>query len=209
MVSREKYFFLQGLKNESKESITKKASILELSNFQFDSISYPYLDLDFYLNLDRARALARDLALNLAGARARALARDPSDIYQAIVNHNLQKAKQLAQTMQKDITNPVQQRLGTLLYELLVCVTATTFLEIRQAWRQYLVSLTEYALIGYDELEKQAWWKRWLPRRRNKNFREKKQATLNLQNGLKIVMAREQGKLPAWEGIRIVGEKKL
>lgn len=91
------------------------------------------------------------------------------------------------------------------------CATATTALEARQAWRGYLLSLIEYALIGYDELEKQKhpWWKRGLSRHRQTEFSEKKQGLLDLQDWLKIVMARETGTLSAYEGIRIVREREV
>ena len=114
--------------------------------------------------------------------------------------------------MQNNESELVQQRVGTLLYKLLTCATATTALEARQAWRHYLVSLTEYAVLGYDKLENKTdnrpWWKRWFSRLRQSDFAEDKQDILNLQEWLKIVMAREAGKLPAWEGIRIVRERE-
>jgi hypothetical protein len=157
---------------------------------------------------DRARAFAFVFAFTLSLDRDRALASNLTNIYQAIENNHFQEAKQLAQAMKSE--THFEQRLGTLLYELLTCATATTSLEARQAWRQYLVSLTEYTLIGYDELEKEKdyrpWWKRWLSRCRKIDFSEDKQNLQNLQGWLKIIIAREQGKLPAWEGIRIVRE---
>ena len=166
------------------------------------------------------RTLARGLDHNLACVLSRTLDHDRdlalnsslTNIDQAIKAHHFQKAKRLAQILQQNETNLTQQRIGTLLYKLLTCATATTALEARQAWRQYFVSLTEYILVGYDEFEKEKdnrpWWKRGLSRRRQIDFSEEKQAILNLQEWLKIVMAREEGTLTAYEGIRIVRERE-
>jgi len=100
-----------------------------------------------------------------------------------------------------------------LLFLLLDSATAIKPLKARQAWKKYTAKLAEC----YNELEKQKnnrpWWQRWLSRRRidyNKNKQnEDKQAILNLYWWLKFIMAREEGKLPAWEGIRIVREREL
>jgi len=212
----ENIFSLQGLKKENKDTIIRNLGIFESLNFQLDFIRDLSRDRggrDLALALALARDLGRDLDRDRDLALARGLARDFNNLYQAIENNNFQEAKQLAQAMRESETNPAQQRLGTLLYELLTCATAKTFLEARQAWRQYLLSLTEYTLIGYDEREKEKdyrpWWKRWLSRQRKDDFSEDKQDILNLQGWLKIIMAREEGKLPAWEGIRIVREQKL
>jgi energy-coupling factor transporter ATP-binding protein EcfA2 len=216
-----KTFSMRGLKKENKETIVRKLGIFERSNFQFDLARDRALVRDRDRALDHAHALVRaldhalvrDLARDLASDRALALdldrASNLTNIYQAIENKNFQEAKQLAQAMKSE--THFKQRLGTLLYELLTCATATTSLEARQTWRQYLVSLTEYTLIGYDELEKEKdyrpWWKRWLSRRRKIDFISKdKQTIQNLHWWLQIIIAREQGELPAWEGIRIVRE---
>jgi hypothetical protein len=106
--------------------------------------------------------------------------------------------------------NPFKQHRGNLLYELLAILTATTNLEARQGWRRYLVKLTEYIWISYDKLEKKKWYS-WLQRLlgRKSNYNKEKQAILNLHWWLQIITLREQGELPAWEGIRIVREKKF
>ena len=159
--------------------------------------------------ITRARALARarDLALSrdraLDRARARAHVNNKYD-------ETLPALKQLAQDMQTQ-SNPKQQRLATLLYFLLECATATTPLKARQAWRKYLAKLTKYTWIGYNEWEEQKdqrfWWQFWRPRRRIDDNQDK-QVILNIYWWLKIIMAREKGQLPAWEGIRIVRESE-
>ena len=164
------------------------------------------LPFDFHRarGLARAFALARDLAL--VGTYL------SDDIYRAIKEGNLQAAKQLAQAIQTE-SNPEQQRLGTWLYFLLECATATTPLKARQAWRKYSAKIAEYAWISYNELEKpknnRPWRQRWLSRRSRIDYNEDKQDILNLYWWLQIVMAREEGKLSAWEGIRIVREREL
>ncbi|HEC84863.1 MAG: hypothetical protein DRR08_10495 [Candidatus Parabeggiatoa sp. nov. 2] len=184
------------------------------------------LPFDFHRarGLARAFALARDLALARDFARALDFAHDfardlalvgtylSDDIYRAIKEGNLQAAKQLAQAIQTE-SNPEQQRLGTWLYFLLECATATTPLKARQAWRKYSAKIAEYAWISYNELEKpknnRPWRQRWLSRRSRIDYNEDKQDILNLYWWLQIVMAREEGKLSAWEGIRIVREREL
>jgi hypothetical protein len=88
--------------------------------------------------------------------------------------------------------------------------TATTPLKGRQAWRQYLAKFTEYNWIGYHELEehKRSWWQRWPLRRRRNDYSDEKQALLNFYWWLQIVIERQKGELPVWEGIRIVRERK-
>jgi energy-coupling factor transporter ATP-binding protein EcfA2 len=169
------------------------------------------LGIAHVLDLDLARVL--DLARNsyIAFNLDRVVLHLNIDIYRAIKEGNLQAAKQFAQAMQTE-SNPEQQRLGTWLYLLLDSATATTPLKARQAWRKYSAKIAEYAWIGYNELEKQKdnrpSWQRWLSRRRF-DYNEEKPDILNLYWWLQLVMAREEGKLPAWEGIRIVREREL
>jgi len=75
-------------------------------------------------------------------------------------------------------------------------------LELRQAWRNFVAQITETILIGYNELEKRN--KRQL--RSKSNYSEEKNLILRLQWWLRIIIAREEGKLEAWEGVRIVRE---
>jgi energy-coupling factor transporter ATP-binding protein EcfA2 len=203
------------------------AKLKQISELPFEF----HLDLARDLALDRARArtsdrvhaiartisidltCARDLALDRARARVNTLVGThlSNDIYRAIKEGNLQAAKQFAQAIQTE-SNPAQQRLGTLLYILLDCATAITPLKARQALRKYLTKLAEYTWIGYNELEKQkdnrSWWQRWFSRRQI-DYNEDRQALLNLYWWLQLVIAREEGQLPAWEGIRIVREREL
>jgi hypothetical protein len=105
----------------------------------------------------------------------------------------------------------VWQRLAMLSCEL-ISVSQNHFLGVRQAGQQYLLSLTEYTLLGYDELknkkDNRPWWKASLSRRHKIDFSKEKQVFLDFKEWLKIVMAREAGTLTAYEGIRIVRERE-
>jgi energy-coupling factor transporter ATP-binding protein EcfA2 len=154
--------------------------------------------------LDIARhSLGHDLVHDLARAFARILARADitCPVCTAIEQGDLQGAQQLVQTERLE-PNPILRRLSLLLRELLGCATATTVLELRRAWRKFVAQLTETILIGYNELEKRE--KRQL--RSKSTYSEEKNLILKLQWWLRIVIAREEGKLQAWEGIRIVRE---
>ena len=76
---------------------------------------------------------------------------------------------------------------------------ASQLFRLHQAWRKYTAKLAEFIWIGYIELEKIT----------KSDYGKNKQAILNLYWWLQLVMAREEGQLPAWEGIRIVQERNL
>jgi hypothetical protein len=71
------------------------------------------------------------------------------------------------------------------------------------------VRVIEYAYPGYDRLAQNEipWWRRLFSRGAGE-WEAEKQTALDLYWSLKIIAAREEGKLPAWEGIRIVRERK-
>ncbi len=139
-------------------------------------------------------ALDRDFVRNLALSHARIIARaDASNtLLRFIEKNDFEKAQQLAQAKQGE-SKPNIQRLGALLNDLLSCARANTLLELRQAWRKYVVRITEIIWVGYNE---------------KLDYSEEIKLILNLHWHLKIIIAREEGKLHAWEGIRIVRERK-
>ena len=95
---------------------------------------------------------------------------------------------------------------------LLACFQAETPSALRQTGRQYVTHLLEYIWVGYERLSRSPeppWYLRWLSRRSNLYNPRERQAVLELYWWLHIVMAREQGTLPAWEGIRIVRVRKV
>jgi energy-coupling factor transporter ATP-binding protein EcfA2 len=139
-------------------------------------------------------ALDRDFVRNLLLAHARVLARaDASNTLLTLIEKNdFEKAQQLAQAKQRE-SKPNIQRMGALLNDLLSCVTAKNLLELRQAWRKYVVRITETIWVGYNE---------------KLDYSEEIKLILNLHWQLKIILAREEGELHAWEGIRLVRERK-
>jgi len=159
-------------------------------------------------DLARDRDLARSTALDLALA---CFATTDQELYTLLNKWQFNAALQRIRQLQDNLLPPTQQRKLTLLIDLINCQTATTTLEIRQAFRKYAIHLLEYAWIGLNELEKEIvirqWWQFWkrpFPKVAKTDYLEEKQKILELYWRLKITEAREAGELPAWEGIRLV-----
>ncbi len=181
------------------------------------------LDLDLDLNLNLARALARaldfdlarDLALAIDFDRALALALDRDLIIEdkvfqnALKERNFTAAQQRLQELQPTVT--VEQRKKNLLMELLTIFSTNNYFEQRQAWQRYLAYVAEYAVIGYEMLEKEnrkTWWQRLLRWRKTENsYADEKKHLAQLGAWSLITTARLEGQLPAWEGIRIVRDR--
>lgn len=108
--------------------------------------------------------------------------------------------------------NIAEQRSKQLLTELLIICTTHSYLKQRQAWRRYIAYLAEYALFGYKELEKEndnrSWWQRLILWKKGNNYIKEKEKFALLYMWAHIVNARQEGKLEAWESIRIVREQK-
>ncbi|MCK5715939.1 MAG: NACHT domain-containing protein [Thiomargarita sp.] len=153
---------------------------------------------------DACYALNRNFLQNRALAHARVLTRFDinSPICAAIEKGDLQHAQTFAQEKQTD-AHPTVQRLCLLLNELLACATATTLPEVRTSWRKYVVQIADIIWIGYQTLEK----KERLQLHAKVDYSEEKELILNLQWWLKILIARDDGNLSAWEGIRIVRKR--
>jgi Predicted NTPase (NACHT family) len=166
--------------------------------------------LDHAIVRDFARDFARDLARDLARDVDFKLVTDA--LMSSIRKGELPEAIRLAHSLETD-SNVYLARWGRLLSNLLAAAGAETSLAVRQAYRRYVLQLMEYAYLGYEELEKldrPALGKRFSRRRRvSESLPEFKQIVLELYWWLQIVQAREEGKLPAWEGIRIVCEQVL
>ncbi|RKZ73917.1 MAG: hypothetical protein DRR19_30565, partial [Candidatus Parabeggiatoa sp. nov. 1] len=227
-------YSLNGLTTEYKSSISLWATGVSKLPFDLNVSHLNVLDLDSAFESTRALVFAREFtnefangiveafksardfvrAHNLAGNYlvcdlARVDARNLNSLYDAIKKpERFQAAEKIVQDMQAG-SNVVLSRLKTLLHDMRFVATATP-VEARQAWRQYIAIVAESIWIGYDKLEKleRPGWKRWLFRRSQSDYCKDKQAILNLYWWLQIVMAREDGKLPAWEGIRIVRERE-
>ncbi len=162
-------------------------------------------DLDLARNLDLARDRDRDLALALALDRALALDLDRArkgagkeefeKIVKALEGYDWDEAERLTRILQTASDVFIVRR-ATLLIDLITvakAAKANRFFEWRRAYRQYAAHLAEYAYIGYKEWNTQ-------------KYAEEMQIMVDLYWWAQIVMAREEGKLPAWEGIRIVAE---
>jgi len=126
----------------------------------------------------------------------------------AIKGQHTTFAQQFLQELQP--TTVVEQRKKTLLTELLIIITTSNLSEQRQAWQRYIDDLTEYTVIVYDTLEEmeggRTWWQRLLLRWHkigNYIYFSLLKYPL-LRAWIDITNARQEGKLPVWEGIRIV-----
>lgn len=113
----------------------------------------------------------------------------------------------------------VKARLTQLLNDILAAATAQTELAVRQTQRKYAVHMLEYAYVGIrvkQSPDHVAWWQRLLYVHKEEDDAQPKPEQDRLEMDvselywwLQVIMARENGSLPAWEGIRIVGEQSL
>jgi hypothetical protein len=126
-------------------------------------------------------------------------------VYSSIEKRNFQEAYQQLQTVSP--ASDYQQRKLNLLKALLKILMATTVPQQLSAWRQYAAYLVEYVVMGYEMLEKEerTWWQRL---RSKTSYQWEKHELAKLYTWLQIVIAREAGQLPAWEGIRVVRERE-
>lgn len=171
---------------------------------------------------DLANALAKDLAKDLAltldcdlvFSLAHAFARDLPHIFNArgfakdIDYGNLTTVRRLTANLMDD-PNVVVARWGGLLSDLIGIAAAENSIEMRAAQRRYAARILEFAYEGYEMLdkEKRHWWRRLLGIRGKDGWEKEKKIVLEAFWWLQIVRLREAGKLPAWEGIRIVRDQ--
>jgi hypothetical protein len=106
-------------------------------------------------------------------------------------------------------SNSAVARWGRVLNALLTVDAAENPIEMRAAQRRYAACVFEYSYEGQVTLEKEErpWWQRLLRIRGKVNWEAGKQIALEGYWWLQIVRLREEGKLDAWEGIRIVREQ--
>jgi energy-coupling factor transporter ATP-binding protein EcfA2 len=138
--------------------------------------------------LDRALALARKM--------------DDEVLYQAMERKDFQVAQQRLQ--QISVRSSYIEKRIDLLTNLLTVLMATTTLQQQLAWQQYNLGLIDGSLNDIDRL--MTFYIRWL--KRETSYHKEKRTLSNLYRWLQIVIAREEGKLPAWEGIRVVRERE-
>src|SRR5206468_2631314 len=106
----------------------------------------------------------------------------------------------------------LQQQTGLLLTDLLDQREARTPLELWQARIRHAAHLTEYLWIGLQTLQSltpHPWYRRWFfrPSKEKSRSEGNPQQILALYWWFQMTLARQAGKLPAWEGIRIVRER--
>jgi energy-coupling factor transporter ATP-binding protein EcfA2 len=161
------------------------------------------------LTLPRALARDRDLALararDLARSRARDLAIAYSPIVEAIDRRDFQQAGELID----ELRDCAPSALTRLLTDLIDISIAETTLSMRTAQKQYAARLLEIAYAGFGLLagEAQSWPRRIFRFRKAHDYEKEKKIALETYWHLQIVAARGEGKLGAWEGIRIVREQ--
>ncbi|MGD2086235.1 MAG: NACHT domain-containing protein [Candidatus Aminicenantes bacterium] len=177
-----------------------------------------------------ARSHVLDLVRNITLALAR-ISADPGDIYWTM-NRSLKKNinsflfSEVAGAIESDILPKARELIKKILStdlpddlrRLLKLISNgvnieknDSFAEFRQKIRDIAIILLEYAYDGLQLLHKTEWpwWKLWLRFGHSKGkTHESQQEILDLHWFLRMVQAREEGKLPAWEGIRLVREFK-
>lgn len=151
-----------------------------------------------------ANMLALALVLNYAHSS------HYKSIYRAIKRADLTSVYQQIEALPTERLPIYQPLLGSLLRDIKECVTATDSQQLRQAWRQYTARLVKLLWKGYVELEQQHYARSWLWKflHRSPNYDNEKNMMLSLYWWLRIIVARQEGQLPAWESIRIVRERK-
>ena len=179
------------------------------------------LNSAFYRSLALPRSHSIKLHQDIALARRRNhsnfdiildLHLTPNDdvLQKFLENRDFSAAQQHLQQLQP--THDIEQRRKNLLTELLTILTTDNSVERQYSWRRYSAYLAEYAVIGYNMLEKEretrSWWQRLL-RHEVANYAKEKEDMAAVYAWTKIVDARQKGELPAWEGIRIVRERDV
>jgi hypothetical protein len=166
-----------------------------------------------------ARALARDLACRFEGDSGRGLRRPPDagierlrDIDAALesaagVDRARSSAGELLGMLE---AGGPQARVATLIGDHLRIACARDRLSLRHAWQEYAAHLLEFVHHGLRRLPPDSLSSEGRQELRGEtgsgHFPE---ALLEAYWWLKIAPARADGRLPAWEGIRIVRERNL
>lgn len=168
-------------------------------------------DREFALDRDPAidLALARDLAHDIDLARAFFFEREHRDfeyLIKMIDDRDLLGAQKLAQSLKADPVLSIARR-AILLNDLLLIATAESKLSARPLRRKYIERLLEYSHEGFKEIKKTesiTLLRRFLSK--TSDLDDPSLPLLELHWWQQIVAARKEGKLFAWEGLRIVRE---
>lgn len=137
-------------------------------------------------------------------AFTRAHARSAGDKFEVVATlireERFEEALQRVREINQHTSNIPDQRTAALIVALLEMRLAATFPALSQAHRRYVNHYVEYVLIGLEQLEQEAG--------QQSKYNEQKELLQKVAGWVKMVEARIKGELPAWEGIRIVRERK-
>ncbi|KJU82875.1 hypothetical protein MBAV_004930, partial [Candidatus Magnetobacterium bavaricum] len=164
------------------------------------------------VDIDIVNILARDLAR--ARARALALALDLDDIHgnkisDDIASKNYNMALEKIETILSGNHDKFVKKRATLLGDILQIAISNTDKERIIVLRKYASCIFEYIYISLVEIGHyvaQPWWKRVLQIKSRNAYEDDQQAALSLYLWSRLTIVRVEGKLPAWEGIRLVRE---
>jgi hypothetical protein len=169
-----------------------------------------WLDLDLDLNnLTRDLTLAQDQARHFIHDIVRTLEAEGSVKFDGNGSY---VGSRLLSDLEKfeAIRNYTEaRRLSALLDDLILVAEAENVIEMRDAQRRFVSHVFKYAYEGYEVLtdNERPGLQKWLRIARKGRWEDGKKIALEAHWWLQIVRARESGKLPAWEGIRIVREQ--
>ncbi len=159
-------------------------------------------------DLTQARAKALDRARTLAFSLTRALVfiSEFEPIYQQI-EQNISEAQQRV-VMMHSTDDVYLQRLASLVQTLLHYIQ-TPKAQKRAAWQQYLAQLNALLWQGYQCLEQaqqkqQKWW--LFNATQRPTVANDQQVLADSYWWMQMVIARQQGRLPCWETLRVVRE---
>jgi len=171
-------------------------------------------DLNSEINRDPDSSLAR--ARDLTRDLTRDLDRDLDDVLSLAHSPAHGYLRELIDVLSAHNVNSRYLRIVTLIRNLLVLASATVGSELKRAERQFASHVFECATLALFKQQagnKFPWWRRWWKLRKvaypdMKKYENEQEFFMQMSWWLKIVIARENGLLPAWEGIRIVQENK-
>lgn len=168
---------------------------------------------DFEAAFGRARAyeLALDRDLDVDFRLAHVLASGQKKLLNLLGQGEFTAAKRRADTLAKR-TDADERRTGALLAHLIDYLSSKTQKARRRALLHYAAHLTRYAwLASHDSRPHKSppWYRRHLlrPSIKSELNGRNSRMVLNLHLWLHMIIARQAGTLPAWEGLRLVRQR--
>ncbi len=156
-------------------------------------------DLDRALDRDLDRALNRALVFALNRLHDRLHDLDLSEVRNVIRVQNFVSARQKVQPLLSSSDIPTRRK-AKLLQHLLDLVQTQDDKSYRLAYMRYAARLLEYAWLGSDPA--------LIPNPNDQLSSEEREALRSLHHWCHLIAARIEGTLPAFEGIRIVCERR-